>query len=106
LRFQLLEAQIICAIFQNNALKLCSELSDNVVQHLAQCIETTRRHVEYLFFLPTIVKAEGQIIRKNWSGRKYPSFTTTKALFNDFLDMMSVEWYRLELSTDSSGALK
>lgn len=99
------DSQMVCAIFQNNALKLCSELSDSVVQQFAQCIETTRRHVEYLPFLPTIVKAEGQIIRKNWEEVLF-FYNDNKALFNEFLDMTSVEWYRLDASTDSSGDLK
>ena len=53
----------MCAIFQDNA-QLCSELGDKVVQHFVHCIETHGRHVEYLHFLQTIVKAEGQFIRK------------------------------------------
>lgn len=60
---QLLEAQTVCAIFQDNA-QLCGELSDKEVQHFVHCIETHGRHVEYLHFLQTIVKAEGQYIRK------------------------------------------
>ena len=60
----MLEAQTVCAIFQDNA-QLCSELSDNVVQHFVHCIETHVGHVEYLHFLwQTIVQAEGQFIRK------------------------------------------
>ena len=61
--FQLLETQTVCAIFQDNA-QLCSELDDKVVQHFVHCIETRGRHVEYMQFLQTIVKAEGQFIRK------------------------------------------
>ena len=53
----------MCAIFQDNA-QLCGELSDKVVQHFVHCIETHGRHVEYVHFLQTIVKAEGQFIRK------------------------------------------
>lgn len=43
---------------------LCNELNDRVVQHFVHCIETHGRHVQYLKFLQTIVKAEGQYIRK------------------------------------------
>ena len=53
----------MCAIFQDNV-QLCSELSDKVVQHFIHCIETHGRHVEYLKFLQTIVKADSQFIRK------------------------------------------
>ena len=59
----LLEAQTCCAIFQDNA-QLCGEISEKVVQHFAHCVETHGRHVEYLYFLQTIVRAEGQFIRK------------------------------------------
>ena len=59
----MLEAQTVCAIFQDNA-QLCSEVSDKEVQHFVHCIETHGRHVEYVHFLQTIVKAEGQYIRK------------------------------------------
>ena len=59
----LLEAQTCCAIFQDNA-QLCGEISEKVVNHFAHCVETHGRHVEYLYFLQTIVRAEGQFIRK------------------------------------------
>lgn len=54
----------MCAIFNDNA-QLCNEVSDKEVQHyIHNCIETHGRHVEYVYFLQTIVKAEGQYIRK------------------------------------------
>jgi len=59
----LVETQTCCAIFQDNA-SLCAEISDKVVQHFVHCIETHGCHVEYLNFLQTIVRAEGQFIRK------------------------------------------
>lgn len=52
------------AIFQDNA-TLCNEVDERIVQHFVHCIETHGRHVQYLKFLQTIVKAEGQYIRKS-----------------------------------------
>lgn len=51
------------AIFQDNV-SLCNEVTDRVVQHFVHCIETNGRYVQYLKFLQTIVKAEGQYIRR------------------------------------------
>ncbi|KFV71476.1 Inositol 1,4,5-trisphosphate receptor type 2, partial [Dryobates pubescens] len=59
----LLEAETMRHIFTNNYL-LCNELSDRVVQHFVHCIETHGRHVEYLRFLQTIVKADGKYVKK------------------------------------------
>ncbi|GFO15669.1 inositol 1,4,5-trisphosphate receptor type 1, partial [Plakobranchus ocellatus] len=59
----LLEAETMKAIFQDNA-ALCNEVSDRVIQHFVHNIETHGRHVEYLKFLQTIVKAEGDYIRR------------------------------------------
>lgn len=50
-------------IFMNN-FQLCSEINDRVVQHFVHCIETHGRHVQYLKFLQTIVKAENKFIKK------------------------------------------
>lgn len=47
----------------NNYL-LCNEISERVVQHFVHCIETHGRHVEYLRFLQTIVKADGKYVKK------------------------------------------
>lgn len=60
---QILEAETVCAIFKDN-LALCNEVNDKVVQHFVHCIEIHGRHVEYLKFLQTIVKAENQFIRR------------------------------------------
>ena len=51
------------AIFQDN-IQLCNEVTEKVVNHFVHCIETHGRHVHYLKFLQTIVKCEGQYIRK------------------------------------------
>lgn len=57
------EAQTVCSIFQDNSM-LCNEVNVKVIQHFVHCIETHGRHVQYLKFLQTIVKAENQFIRK------------------------------------------
>ena len=61
--FQLLEAETARAIFQDN-MQLCNEVTERVIQHFVHCIETHGRHVQYLRFLQTIVKSEGNYIRK------------------------------------------
>lgn len=60
---QLLEAQTMCAIFKDNV-ALCNEVTERVVQHFVHLIETHGKHVQYLQFLQTIVKAEGGYNRK------------------------------------------
>jgi inositol 1,4,5-triphosphate receptor type 1 len=57
------EAQTVCSIFQDNSI-LCNEVGAKVIQHFVHCIETHGKHVQYLKFLQTIVKAENQFIRK------------------------------------------
>ncbi|XP_011361472.1 inositol 1,4,5-trisphosphate receptor type 2 [Pteropus vampyrus] len=59
----LLEAETMRHIFMNNY-HLCNEISERVVQHFVHCIETHGRHVEYLRFLQTIVKADGKYVKK------------------------------------------
>uniref|UniRef100_A0A7N4PCW2 Inositol 1,4,5-trisphosphate receptor n=1 Tax=Sarcophilus harrisii TaxID=9305 RepID=A0A7N4PCW2_SARHA len=59
----LLEAETMRHIFMNNY-HLCNEISERVVQHFVRCIETHGRHVEYLRFLQTIVKADGKYVKK------------------------------------------
>lgn len=60
---QLLEAETMRHIFMNNY-QLCNEISDRVVHHFVHCIETHGRHVKYLKFLETIVKADGKYVKK------------------------------------------
>lgn len=60
---QLLEAETLRHIFMNNY-QLCNEISDRVVHHFVHCIETHGRHVQYLKFLQTIVKADGKYVKK------------------------------------------
>lgn len=59
----ILDAETVCSIFKDN-LALCNEVNEKVVQHFVHSIEIHGRHVEYLKFLQTIVKAENQYIRK------------------------------------------
>lgn len=60
---QILEATTMQHIFMNN-FQLCSEINERVVQHFVHCTETHGRHVQYLKFLQTIVKAENKSIKK------------------------------------------
>ena len=60
---QLLEAETIRYIFTDN-LGLCNEVTDRVVQQIVHSIEQHGRHVHYLSLLQTLLKAEGQLIRK------------------------------------------
>lgn len=50
-------------IFMNNS-QLCNEINERVVQHFVHCTETHGRHVQYLKFLQTIVKADNKFIKK------------------------------------------
>ncbi|XP_060113469.1 inositol 1,4,5-trisphosphate receptor type 2 [Heteronotia binoei] len=59
----LLEAETMRHIFTNNY-HLCNEISERAVQHFVHCIETHGRHVEYLRFLQTIVRADGKYVKK------------------------------------------
>ena len=61
--YQILEAITMQHIFMNN-FQLCSEINERVVQHFVHCTETHGRHVQYLKFLQTIVKAENKFIKK------------------------------------------
>ncbi|CAH0562339.1 unnamed protein product [Brassicogethes aeneus] len=93
------EAQTVCAIFQDNS-KLCNEENEKVIQHFVRCIESHGRHVQYLKFLQTIVKAENQFIRKCQdsvmqelvnAGEDVLVFYNDKASFNHFIEMMRSE---------------
>ncbi|XP_055907369.1 inositol 1,4,5-trisphosphate receptor isoform X2 [Eupeodes corollae] len=92
----ILEAKTVCAIFKDN-LSLCNEVTDKVVQHFVHCIEIHGRHVVYLQFLQTIVKAENQFIRKCQdmvmqelinAGEDVLVFYNDKSSFNQFVTMM------------------
>ncbi|XP_046406859.1 inositol 1,4,5-trisphosphate receptor isoform X3 [Ischnura elegans] len=104
------EAQTVCSIFQDNS-TLCNEVNEKVIQHFVHCIETHGRHVQYLKFLQTIVKAENQFIRKCQdmvmqelvnAGEDVLVFYNDKASFNHFVEMMRSERHRM----DESSALR
>uniref|UniRef100_A0A8C3MLB6 Inositol 1,4,5-trisphosphate receptor n=1 Tax=Geospiza parvula TaxID=87175 RepID=A0A8C3MLB6_GEOPR len=60
---KLLEAETMQHIFLNNY-QLCSEINETVPQHFIHCVATHGRHVQYLDFLHTIIKAEGKYVKK------------------------------------------
>uniref|UniRef100_A0A8C1LRH0 Inositol 1,4,5-trisphosphate receptor n=1 Tax=Cyprinus carpio TaxID=7962 RepID=A0A8C1LRH0_CYPCA len=59
----LLEAETMQYIFSNNY-QLCSEISESVLHHFIHCLATHGRHIQYLNFLHTIIKAEGKYVKK------------------------------------------
>ncbi|XP_074833871.1 inositol 1,4,5-trisphosphate-gated calcium channel ITPR3 isoform X2 [Carettochelys insculpta] len=59
----LLEAETMQHIFMNNY-QLCSEINETVLQHFVHCLATHGRHVQYLDFLHSIIKAEGKYVKK------------------------------------------
>ncbi|XP_022242149.1 inositol 1,4,5-trisphosphate receptor-like isoform X2 [Limulus polyphemus] len=103
----LLDAQTMRSIFQDNV-ALCNEVTEQVVQHFVHCIETHGRHVQYIKFLQTLVKAEGQnpqFIRKCQdlvmqelvnAGEDVLVFYNDKASFSQFVEMMKSERQRLD----------
>ncbi|XP_065134941.2 inositol 1,4,5-trisphosphate-gated calcium channel ITPR2 [Paramisgurnus dabryanus] len=95
----LLEAKTMRYIFRNNYV-LCSEISDRVVHHFVHCIETHGRHVQYLRFLQTIVKADGKYVKECQckvmnelvnGGEDVLVFYNDRASFPKLLDMMRSE---------------
>ncbi|XP_032666694.1 inositol 1,4,5-trisphosphate receptor isoform X7 [Odontomachus brunneus] len=101
------EAQTVCSIFQDNSV-LCNEVNPKVIQHFVHCIETHGKHVQYLKFLQTVVKAENQFIRKCQelvmqelvqSGEDVLIFYNDRASFNHFVEMMRSERHRMDESS-------
>ncbi|XP_077278429.1 inositol 1,4,5-trisphosphate receptor-like isoform X2 [Temnothorax americanus] len=101
------EAQTVCSIFQDNSV-LCNEVGAKVIQHFVHCIETHGKHVQYLKFLQTIVKAENQFIRKCQemvmqemvqAGEDVLVFYNDRASFNQFVEMMRSERHRMDESS-------
>ncbi|XP_063052476.1 inositol 1,4,5-trisphosphate receptor type 2 isoform X3 [Engraulis encrasicolus] len=95
----LLEAKTMRYIFRNNY-HLCNEISDRVVHHFVHCIETHGRHVAYLRFLQTIVKADAKYVKKCQDkvmtelvngGEDVLVFYNDRASFPMLLQMMSSE---------------
>ncbi|XP_034446467.1 inositol 1,4,5-trisphosphate receptor type 3 isoform X2 [Hippoglossus hippoglossus] len=93
----LLEAETVQHIFCNNY-QLCSEISESVLQHFIHCLATHGRHVQYLNFLHTIIKAEGKYVKKcqdmimtelTNSGEDVVVFYNDKTSFNVMLELMA-----------------
>uniref|UniRef100_UPI003AAF5821 inositol 1,4,5-trisphosphate-gated calcium channel ITPR3-like n=1 Tax=Centroberyx gerrardi TaxID=166262 RepID=UPI003AAF5821 len=93
----LLEAETVQHIFSNNY-QLCSEISEGVLQHFIHCLATHGRHVQYLNFLHTIIKAEGKYVKKcqdmimtelTNAGEDVVVFYNDKASFSVMLDLMA-----------------
>ncbi|XP_058499615.1 inositol 1,4,5-trisphosphate receptor type 3 isoform X2 [Solea solea] len=93
----LLEAETVQHIFSNNY-QLCSEISESVLQHFVHCLATHGRHVQYLNFLHTIIKAEGKYVKKcqdmimtelTNAGEDVVVFYNDKASFNVMLELMA-----------------
>ncbi|RZF46806.1 hypothetical protein LSTR_LSTR012029 [Laodelphax striatellus] len=104
------EAETVCSIFQDNS-TLCNEVNDKVIQHFIHCIETHGKHVQYLKFFQTIVKAENQFIRNCQdmvmqelvnAGEDVLVFYNDKSSFQFFVSMMRSERHRM----DESSALR
>ncbi|XP_073682487.1 inositol 1,4,5-trisphosphate-gated calcium channel ITPR1 [Garra rufa] len=100
----ILEAVTMQHIFMNN-FQLCSEMNERVVQHFVHCIETHGRHVQYLKFLQTIVKAENKFIKKCQdivmaelvnSGEDVLVFYNDRASFQTLVQMMRSERDRMD----------
>lgn len=100
----LLEARTMCAIFRDN-FALCNEINERVIQHFVHCIVTYGRHVQYLKFLQTILKAEGQVVRKCQNmvmqelinaGEDVLVFYNDKTSFNTLVEMMKSERHRYD----------
>ncbi|XP_060931821.1 inositol 1,4,5-trisphosphate receptor type 2 isoform X2 [Limanda limanda] len=105
----LLEAETMRHIFMSN-FQLCNEISDRVVHHFVHCIETHGRHVQYLRFLQTIVKADGKYAKKCQDkvmtelvngGEDVLVFYNDRSSFSVLLQMMGSERER----ADEDGAL-
>ncbi|KAL1493193.1 hypothetical protein ABEB36_011294 [Hypothenemus hampei] len=101
------EAQTVCSIFQDNP-TLCNEENEKVIQDFVRFIETHGRHVQYLKFLQTIVKADNQFIRKCQdmvmqelinAGEEVLVFYNDKASFNHFIEMMRSERHCMDESS-------
>ncbi|KAK2507097.1 hypothetical protein MC885_000724 [Smutsia gigantea] len=92
----LLEAETMQHIFLNNY-QLCSEMGEPVLQHFVHLLATHGRHVQYLDFLHTVIKAEGKYVKKcqdmimtelTNAGDDVVVFYNDKASLANLLDMM------------------
>uniref|UniRef100_A0A8C6SHK6 Inositol 1,4,5-trisphosphate receptor n=1 Tax=Neogobius melanostomus TaxID=47308 RepID=A0A8C6SHK6_9GOBI len=105
----LLEAETMRHIFMNNY-QLCHEISDRVLHHFVHSIETHGRHVQYLSFLQTVVRADGKFVKKCQDkvmtelvsgGEDVLVFYNDRSSFPVLLQMMGCERER----ADEDGAL-
>jgi len=103
----ILETQTCIAIFQDNE-TLANEVTDNVIQHFVHSIETSGRHVDYLRFLQSVVKAENQYIRKTQDmvmgelvnvGEEVLLFYNDRVSFQTLISLMQSEEYRNDASS-------
>ncbi|XP_076859966.1 inositol 1,4,5-trisphosphate-gated calcium channel ITPR3 [Brachyhypopomus gauderio] len=93
----ILEAETVQHIFSNNYM-LCTEISETVLHHFIHCLATHGRHVQYLNFLHTIIKAEGKYVKKcqdmimtelTNAGEDVVVFYNDKASFATMLQLMA-----------------
>ncbi|XP_056292934.1 inositol 1,4,5-trisphosphate receptor type 1 isoform X2 [Pseudoliparis swirei] len=100
----ILEAVTMQHIFMNN-FQLCSDINERVIQHFVHCTETHGRHVQYLKFLQTIVKAESKFIKKCQdvvmaemvnSGEDILVFYNDRSSFQTLVQMMRSERDRMD----------
>lgn len=103
----LLEAETVRYIFNEN-LALCNEVTERVVQQIVHSIEQHGRHVNYLRLLQTLLKAEGQLVRKTQDvimseltsmGEEILVFYNDHSSFANLLEMMQSERERSEESS-------
>ncbi|KAG9471555.1 hypothetical protein GDO78_014283 [Eleutherodactylus coqui] len=93
------EAETMQHIFLNN-FQLCTDIHETVLQHFIHCLATHGRHVQYLDFLHTIIKAEGKYIKKcqdmimtelTNAGDDVVVFYNDKTSFASMLEMMAAD---------------
>ncbi|XP_066920904.1 inositol 1,4,5-trisphosphate-gated calcium channel ITPR1-like isoform X2 [Clytia hemisphaerica] len=103
----LLEAETVRFIFHEN-LALCNEVTERVIQQIIHSIEQHGRNVQYLRLLQTLLKAEGQLIRKTQDaimselavvGEEILIFYNDHSSFASLLEMMQSERERSEESS-------
>ena len=103
----LLEAETMTSIFQDNGV-LCNDIPEGVVQHFVHCIETHGRHVPYLKYLQTIVKAENKYIKKCQDmvmaelvnvGEEVLLFYNDRSSFEAFVELMRSERHRTDAAS-------
>uniref|UniRef100_A0A1I8HB83 Inositol 1,4,5-trisphosphate receptor n=1 Tax=Macrostomum lignano TaxID=282301 RepID=A0A1I8HB83_9PLAT len=104
------EAETCTAIFRDNK-RLCLEVPDRLIQHFVRAIESQGRHVAYLQFLQTLVRCDGQYIRRSQDlvmselvsvGDEVLLFFNEGPAFEELLKLMCNERSR----TDVSGPLR